>query len=97
MVLIVFADSADDFLRAQLGDIVIIEEISSRNQREENSEWWCGYVIHIEHGARELKSNSFFQAACIDTGTIRTVSASLVKKILIRRGSTSNIIKTIED
>ncbi len=69
------------FLVAQPGDIVVVDE--SRLVVEGcDADWWVGHVIHIVGGARDSSVNSIFQVVDIDTGTIKTINADLVKGIL---------------
>ena len=74
--------SARDFLLVMPGDIVVIQE-SNPTTAEAAADWWAGHVIHVVGGAREPRANSLFQVVCVDTGTIRTLNADVVKGILI--------------
>ena len=81
---VVIVDVAPDFLLAKFGDIVVVEE-SPPAFEVDNLDWWVGRVIHAVGGARDPRSSSLFQVACIDTGMIRTVNADAVKGILMSR------------
>tara|TARA_Y100001968_G_C19059676_1_gene573164 strand:- start:28 stop:273 length:246 start_codon:yes stop_codon:yes gene_type:complete len=75
------APYAENFLDVSLGDLVVVEEDQPFFQGE-IPHWWLGYVIHIQCGARDPGVNSLFQVVNVDTGSIRTINADLVTKIL---------------
>ncbi len=77
----VVVDVAPDFLLVKSGDIVVVEEDLPMTE-EDQLDWWVGHVIHVIGGARDSRANSLFQVVCVDTGTIRTINADLVKGIL---------------
>ena len=68
------------FSRVIPGDIVLIDN----NCLDEGVDSWQGLVIHVTSSARDPNTNSIFQVICIHTGTVRTVNADLIKKIIIR-------------
>ena len=69
------------FLSVQLSDIVIIQEASLASESGE-ADWWMGFVISIQGGARNSFQNSLLQIADIDTGDVKWVNADLVTLIL---------------
>ena len=81
---VITAGTAPDFLLAKLGDIVVVEEDSPVSGASK-ADWWVGHIIHIVGGARDPRSSSLFQVACVDTGMIRMVNADVVKGILRRK------------
>ena len=66
------------FLSVRPGDLVLIEN----NCQEDAIDWWQGLVIHITSSARDPSMNTIFQVICINTGTVKTVNADLVKGIV---------------
>ncbi len=83
---VVSSVSSPDFLLAQPGDIVVVEEGASLADKG-NINWWLGHVIHVIGGARDPSVNSLFQVADVDTGVVKTINADLVKGILRSRSA----------
>ena len=75
------SDSSPDFLRAEPGDIVVVEEASVFHDKWKSG-WWLAHVIHVIGGARDPSVNSLFQVVDVDTGIVKTINADLVKGIL---------------
>tara|TARA_B100000700_G_C14568138_1_gene634312 strand:+ start:98 stop:346 length:249 start_codon:yes stop_codon:yes gene_type:complete len=73
------AFSSDSFLSIHPGDLVVVEEKSFSSDVES---FWMGHVIHATCGARSCRKNSLFQVADLDTGSIKTINADLVKGVL---------------
>ena len=71
--------SEDGFLVVCPGDLVVVEDGRAFAKTLSASDWWLGRVIHVVTGPRDVKVNSLFQIADIDTGVVRSVNADLVK------------------
>ena len=72
---------APEFLLVKPGDIVVVED-DALVVEGKKIDWWVAYVMYVVGGARDPRSNSLFQVACVDTGVIRTINADVVKGIL---------------
>ena len=73
--------SAPAFLSVEPGNFVVVRKDCLTEKSKEN-DWWIGQVLHVIGGARNPTENSLFQIANIDTGSIKTVNADLVIKIV---------------
>ena len=65
------------FLSVKCGNFVVISDSSDRK-----IDWWVGYVIHRVGNSAEATVNTLFQVIDIDTGTVVTVNADVVRGII---------------
>ena len=71
------------FLSVKTGDFVIVE-VQPIGAKAKNDDWWMGQVVFCEGGARNPDTNSLFQIADVDDGSIRWVCADEVTHVLHR-------------
>ena len=72
-----------EFLFVKPGDHVVIgNEKSPGNIKNDRHEYWIGQVINCIGGARNPNSWTLFQVADIDNGEIIIINADTVERIL---------------
>ena len=64
---------APPFLGFKAGDLVLVEPLTADTAAD--ADWWMGWIIHVDGGARDPCVPTLFQVADCDTGHVRWISA----------------------
>ena len=81
---------APPFLGFKAGDLVLVEPLASETCA--SSDWWMGWIIHVDGGARDPRVPTLFQVADCDTGLVRWISADEATRLVLRGLETSNVV-----
>ena len=55
-------------------------------------DWWMGWIIHVDVGARDPRVPTLFQVADCDTGHVRWISADEATRLFLSGLETSNVV-----
>lgn len=81
---------AAPFLGFKAGDLVLVEPLST--DAGAGSDWWMGWIIHVDGGARDPRVPTLFQVADCDTGLVRWISADEATRLVLSGLETSNVV-----
>ena len=81
---------APPFLGFKAGDLVLVEPLASDTCT--GSDWWMGWIIHVDGGARDPRVPTLFQVADFDTGHVRWISADEATRLVLSGLETSNVV-----
>ena len=81
---------AAPFLGFKVGDLVLVEPLST--DAGAGADWWMGWIIHMDGGARDPRVPTLFQVADCDTGLVRWISADEATRLVLRGLETSNVV-----
>ena len=81
---------APPFLGFKAGDLVLVEPLTADTAAD--ADWWMGWIIHVDGGARDPHVPTFFQVADCDTGHVRWISADEATRLVLSGLETSNVV-----
>ena len=81
---------ATPFLGFKAGDLVLVEPLSADTAAD--ADWWMGWIIHVDGGARDPRVPTLFQVADCDTGHVRWISADEATRLVLSGLETSNVV-----
>ena len=81
---------APPFLGFKAGDLVLVEPLSADTVAD--ADWWMGWIIHGDGGARDPRVPTLFQVADCDTGHVRWISADEATRLVLSGLETSNVV-----
>ena len=81
---------ATPFLGFKAGDLVLVEPLPTDTGA--GADWWMGWIIHMDGGARDPRVPTLFQVADCDTGLVRWISADEATRLILSGLETSNVV-----
>ena len=81
---------AAPFLGFKAGDLVLVEPLTADTAAD--ADWWMGWIIHVDGGARDPRVPTLFQVADCDTGHVRWISADEATRLVLSGLETSNVV-----
>ena len=81
---------AASFLGFKAGDLVLVEPLTADTAAD--ADWWMGWIIHVDGGARDPRVPTLFQVADCDTGHVRWISADEATRLVLSGLETSNVV-----
>ena len=81
---------AAPFLDFKAGDLVLVDPLST--EAGASADWWMGWIIHVDGGARDPRVPTLFQVADCDTGLVRWISADEANRLVLSGLETSNVV-----
>ena len=72
---------APPFLGFKAGDLGLVEPLSADTAAD--ADWWMGWIIHVDGGARDPRVPTLFQVADCDTGHVRWISADEATRLVL--------------
>ena len=84
------SQDAPPFLGFKAGDLVLVEPLSADTAAD--ADWWMGWIIHVDGGARDPRVPTLFQVADCDTGHVRWISADEATRLVLSGLETINVV-----
>ena len=81
---------APPFLGSKAGDLVLGEPLTADTAAD--ADWWMGWIIHVDGGARDPRVPTLFPVADCDTGHVRWISADEATRLVLSGLETSNVV-----
>ena len=84
-VLVPMAATAYDsppYLGFKAGDLVLVQQLPEVNGGPA-PEWWMGWIIWVDGGARNPSVPTMFQVADCDTGEVRWINADEATRLVL--------------
>jgi hypothetical protein len=88
--MVLASQGAPPFLDFKAGDLVLVEPLSTDPAAD--ADWWMGWIIHVDGGARDPRVPTLFQVADCDTGHVRWISADEATRLVLSGLETSNVV-----